>query len=89
MIDHADQIDLDRPAVDLLTFGKGGPHFCMGSFLAKMELRVTLEELVASRPDHAFRDFSRGSHDAHVVTPEPGGWLSRQRVASRFGHRSS
>ena len=46
-IDHADQIDLDRPSVDLLTFGKGGPHFCMGSFLAKLELRVTLEELVA------------------------------------------
>jgi cytochrome P450 len=39
--------DLDRPSVDLVTFGKGGPHFCMGSFLAKLELRVTLQELVA------------------------------------------
>ena len=57
VIDHADQIDLDRPAVDLLTFGKGGPHFCMGSFLAKMELRVTLEELVA-RVDSARLDGS-------------------------------
>lgn len=46
-IDRPDQLDLDRESVDLLTFGKGGPHFCMGSFLAKMELRVTLEELVA------------------------------------------
>jgi cytochrome P450 len=46
-IDHPDVIDLDRPSVDLLTFGKGGPHFCMGSHLARLELRVTLEELVA------------------------------------------
>ena len=45
--DNADVLDLDRPSVDLLTFGKGGPHHCMGAFLAKMEYRVTLEELVA------------------------------------------
>jgi cytochrome P450 len=55
VIPHADRIDLDRPTVDLLTFGKGGPHFCMGSFLAKMELRVTLEELT-SRIDSAVLD---------------------------------
>jgi cytochrome P450 len=46
-IEDPDVLDLDRPSVDLLTFGKGGPHFCMGSFLAKLEYRVTLEELVA------------------------------------------
>jgi cytochrome P450 len=44
---HADRLDLDRTSVDLLTFGKGGPHYCMGAFLAKLELRVTLQELVA------------------------------------------
>ena len=47
VIENADVLDLDRTNVDLLTFGKGGPHFCMGSFLAKLEYRVTLEELVA------------------------------------------
>ena len=46
-IPDADRFDLDRKSVDLLTFGKGGPHFCMGSFLARLELRVTLQELVA------------------------------------------
>lgn len=46
-IENPDTLDLDRPSVDLLTFGKGGPHFCLGSFLAKMEYRVTMEELVA------------------------------------------
>jgi cytochrome P450 len=46
-IPDADRFDLSRKSVDLLTFGKGGPHFCMGSFLARLELRVTLQELVA------------------------------------------
>jgi cytochrome P450 len=47
VIPDADSFDLTRTSVDLLTFGKGGPHFCMGSFLARLELRVTLQELVA------------------------------------------
>jgi cytochrome P450 len=46
-IPHPNVFDLDRTGVDLLTFGKGGPHFCMGSFLARLELRVTLQEVVA------------------------------------------
>lgn len=46
-IPDPDVFDLDRHGVDLVTFGKGGPHFCMGSFLAKLELRVTLQEFVA------------------------------------------
>jgi cytochrome P450 len=47
VIPHPDVFDLDRAGVDLLTFGKGGPHYCMGSFLARLELRVTLQEFVA------------------------------------------
>jgi cytochrome P450 len=46
-IPNADTLDLDRGSVDLLTFGKGGPHYCVGAFLAKLELRVTLQELLA------------------------------------------
>jgi cytochrome P450 len=46
-IPNPELFDLDRRSVDLVTFGKGGPHFCMGSFLAKLELRVTLQEFVA------------------------------------------
>jgi cytochrome P450 len=29
------------------TFGRGGPHFCIGSFLAKLEIQILLEEMLA------------------------------------------
>ena len=68
MIPDADAFDLDRTGVDLLTFGKGGPHFCMGSFLARLELKVTLQELVArvdsialaGRPERLRSNFVNG-----------------------------
>jgi cytochrome P450 len=28
-----------------VSFGGGGPHFCLGAFLARMEIRVLLEEM--------------------------------------------
>ena len=31
------------------TFGGGGPHFCLGAFLARMEIRVVLEEMLKRR----------------------------------------
>ncbi len=40
------RLDLTRNPADHLTFGRGGPHVCLGQHLAKMELRVYLEELV-------------------------------------------
>ena len=38
------RLDLERNPVDHLTFGRGGPHVCLGAHLARMELRVFLEE---------------------------------------------
>ena len=40
------RLDLERNPADHLTFGRGGPHVCLGQHLAKLELRVYLEELV-------------------------------------------
>lgn len=42
----ADTFDLDRPTRDNLTFGRG-PHQCPGAPLARLQLRVALEELLA------------------------------------------
>ncbi len=40
------RLDIARNPTGHLTFGRGGPHFCLGAHLAKLELRLFLEELV-------------------------------------------
>jgi cytochrome P450 len=39
-------IDVTRTNVDHMTFGKGSPHLCLGSNLARMEVRLLFEELL-------------------------------------------
>jgi cytochrome P450 len=40
------RFDVARNPSDNLTFGRGGPHHCLGAHLARLEVRVYLEELV-------------------------------------------
>ncbi|MEI8001158.1 MAG: cytochrome P450 [Actinomycetes bacterium] len=42
--------DLTRPARDHEAFGGGGPHFCLGSHLARLEISVMFEELLHRAP---------------------------------------
>lgn len=46
VFDAADQLDVRRYPNDHVTFGKGGPHFCLGSNLARMEIRILFETLL-------------------------------------------
>jgi cholest-4-en-3-one 26-monooxygenase len=34
-----------------MAFGLGGPHYCLGSHLARLEIKIWLEELLPYLPD--------------------------------------
>ncbi|MCW2530095.1 MAG: cytochrome, partial [Pseudonocardiales bacterium] len=49
---RADQVDFDRTDLSHITFGVG-PHRCLGSHLARMELAVAYEEWHKRIPEYA------------------------------------
>jgi len=52
--ENADRVDFLRERNRHLAFG-GGPHRCLGSHLARMELRVALSEWHARIPDYSIK----------------------------------
>jgi cholest-4-en-3-one 26-monooxygenase len=45
------RFDVTRSPNEYVAFGGGGPHFCLGANLAKLEIRVMFEELLDRLPD--------------------------------------
>ena len=41
------RVNLARDPNPHMAFGRGGPHACLGMWLARLELRVVLQELVS------------------------------------------
>jgi cytochrome P450 len=47
----ADRFDVGRRPNDHLAFGGGGPHFCLGAHLARVEVQAMLREVLTRLPD--------------------------------------
>jgi len=64
----ADQLDIGRAPSQILAFGQGA-HHCLGNAAARLQIRVTLEELLAQIPHF--------SVDADAVRWAPGPYVRR------------
>jgi cholest-4-en-3-one 26-monooxygenase len=51
VFDQPFRFDVARAPNDHVAFGGGGPHFCLGANLARLEIRVMFEELLRRIPD--------------------------------------
>ena len=51
VFDDPYRFDVRRQNNEHVAFGGGGPHFCLGANLARMEIRVMFEELIRMAPD--------------------------------------
>ncbi len=51
VFDRPDQFDVGRTPNNHIAFGGGGPHFCLGANLARMEIMVMFDRLLDRLPD--------------------------------------
>jgi cholest-4-en-3-one 26-monooxygenase len=51
MFEQPDRFDVGRTPNDHIAFGGGGPHYCLGMSLARLEIRLMFEELLRRMPD--------------------------------------
>jgi cholest-4-en-3-one 26-monooxygenase len=50
-VEDVDRFDITRDPNDHQAFGAGGRHFCLGTALARLELKILFEETLARYPD--------------------------------------
>jgi cytochrome P450 len=73
---NADTVDFDRAENNHIAFGLG-PHRCLGSHLARRELRIALEEWHARIPVYSL--------DESVHIPEHGGMFGLDALSLNIG----
>jgi cytochrome P450 len=47
----AGELDLSRTPNEHIAFGGGGPHFCLGAHIARVEIHALLREVLTCIPD--------------------------------------
>lgn len=50
VFERPNEFDITRSPNPHVGFGGGGPHFCMGSFVAKMQLQEIFDQLLHRAP---------------------------------------
>lgn len=68
VFEDPDRLDVTRKPNQHMTFGRGGPHLCLGNSLARMEIQIMFEDLLArdadlvpdGRPDYVYSNFVHG-----------------------------
>ncbi len=65
MFDDPETVDFDRSPNKHVAFG-GGHHLCLGAHLARLELRVALEEIHRRIPDYAIAPGTTVHHSAGI-----------------------
>ncbi len=54
VFDHPERFDITRAKNPHVGFGGGGPHFCMGNWVARMQLRELFDQLIHRVPNLSF-----------------------------------
>ena len=65
-----DRFDPDREPLDHVAFGGGGPHYCIGAQLARLDLRLVFSELLR-RVEH----FESAGEPVRLRANQFAGWL--------------
>lgn len=53
VFDRATEFDIARSPNEHVAFGRGGPHFCLGAGLARLQVQIAFEELAPRLPSLA------------------------------------
>ena len=54
------RFDIGRDPNDHVAFGRNGPHLCLGAWLARMEIRITLQELLKRTTEIEITGITKG-----------------------------